>query len=128
MNDFKSGTGGSLAMAGGGTLHVTTWTINKIGINADTTNSGGDGWKSRIPVLKDWNGSCDCPWDDDNIPEGIGFDISDTAVLTATVGASGKAYTGTCIITNVKPVSNANGDCVRVSIEFEGNGALSGPS
>ena len=93
----------------------------------DTTM--GDSWKSHIPGsgIKEWSGSLTCHWDetDTNGQETLVVGASVTLNLHPEGSQStDKYYTGLASITEVKITTKMDGDTIKRSFSFMGNGAL----
>lgn len=98
-----------------------------VGVIEDTAM--GDAWGTHIPGsgIKKWSGSLTCHWDetDTNGQQLLGVGASVTLNLHPEGNQTGdKFWTGTASITEVTLTTPMDGNTIRRSFNFAGNGAL----
>lgn len=91
--------------------------------------SMGDAWKTHIANsgIKEWSGSLTCHWDetDTNGQEALVVGASVTLNLHPEGNLTGDKYwTGTATITEVTVTTPMDGNTIKRSFNFVGNGAL----
>jgi hypothetical protein len=91
--------------------------------------SMGDPWKTHIAGsgIKEWSGSLTCHWDetDTNGQEALSLGASVTLNLYPEGNQSGdKFWTGLASITEVTVTTKMDGETIKRSFNFQGNGAL----
>lgn len=118
---------GGYCKVGSNTLNIQKWTLKKQRDTAEITHSGSGGWRQRKQTLRDSSGSFEMSWDSDDTPESAGFDIGAEITLTMALGDSGQGYVAPAMVKDTNfSVDNQNG-VVMLTVNWEGNGAVSGP-
>lgn len=125
MATYINGFGGSATFAAE-IMPVENWSLNVNAEALDTTNTADAGWESNITGAKSWEGSAKMFFDSADTPTNTLVPGSSGTVSLA-VGATAKAYAGSCRITQVT-IENAAKGVVTVSVSFKGNGALTFPT
>ncbi|WP_178134051.1 phage tail tube protein [Vineibacter terrae] len=102
-----------------------TWSINQ-SVETVDDSSQGDGWKSHLVGMPEWDGEMECWWDETDTTGQEALEIGESVTLNlypmgAATGA--KYYTGTATITRVGMSVPVDGGVSR-SFSFKGNGAL----
>ena len=112
-----SGVNGALTIAGTGTIHFRSWTINHTQDAIDTT-AFTEATRTKVAGIKDWNLSAEGTLDSATAP------ILPTAAsaVVATV-ASGETWTGNVIVTGLTPSVDIGGEAT-ISVTAEGTGTL----
>lgn len=120
-------TGGTPAVVVG----ITNWNIDVKGSADDATGMDSSGKKAFIAGLTEWSGSLSGMWDTTET------DIIDAPILNAgatldvefweTADAGDTHYNGTVIVTSFKPEVAVDG-VVKLSVDFQGSGALTYPT
>lgn len=116
-----SGKGGSLSIGGAAVLGVTSWEIDYKGEAVDVTGMDSSGAKAFVGGLTEWSFSCE-----GNLESGATLPTPAASVALSAVDSADtgyNTYTGTMIITGVKPTTSVDG-AVKYSITAQGTGAL----
>jgi len=116
-----SGKGGSASVGGAAVLGVTSWEIDYKGEAVDVTGMDSSGAKQFVGGLTEWSGTID-----GNLESGATLPTPAASVAVALVDSADtgyNTYSGTAIVTGVKPSTSVEG-AVKYSITFQGTGAL----
>jgi len=109
--------------------YMTDWTITA-SLDVADSSALGDDWRTGVAGLASWNGTMNGHFDLTDTEQAA---IHDALVTSSPTGIVSTArfyvndtnyYSGTIIITGVNP-SAGIGDLVKLSITFQGSGALS---
>lgn len=127
------GDDGKVTFASGVIASVTSWSVDATADTGENTAMMSGGWKTHLPSLKSWTGSCEV---------NISYEGTTNADQTATevpLGTSGAVefypegvtalitagYSGTIIVTGYS-VSSSIGGVITASVSFQGSGTLTG--
>ena len=130
-NTHLVGDDGKITFGSDTVLAVTSWSVDVTGDVADTTSMNNGGWKTSIPSMKSWTGSCETIL---TLDDTTGADITaDDAVIGSTVAVvffadaavGNGTYSGNAIITGYS-VKSSIGDKLTASVTLQGTGALTG--
>lgn len=119
------GKNGKVKLGSNAVASVQKFSVNQNVEAADTTVMG-DTWQTHLTGIPGWSGSVECLYDpaDTNGQVSLGIGDSVTLGLYTDGDATGKKYlTGTASVTSI-PIETDMKGAVKVSFNFQGNGAL----
>lgn len=119
------GKNGKVKLGSNAVAAVQKFSVNQNVEAADTTVMG-DTWQTHLPGIPGWSGSVECLYDPADTNGQVALEIGDSVTLGLyTDGdAVGKKYlTGTATVTSI-PIETDMKGAVKVSFNFQGNGAL----
>lgn len=124
---FHSGQSGYITVTGT-RLDITDWQHTLTARLAEKTNSGSGGHAQFHKVLEEGQGSCNIPWDSENIPDvDITLDTGDEFTFRGYLGDSGKFYQYPAIVESTQVTVNTQNDIIRMTVNYRVNGAVTKP-
>ena len=119
------GKDGVLTVEGTAVAQVTAYSLTETSETAETTSfDSTNGFKTHVPTLKSWEGSCDLVYneqemtDTDLVPGG-----DPKALILYPEGLGTSSYAGNIIITSME-ITGETADVVSATINFTGTGVL----
>jgi predicted secreted protein len=112
-------------LIGASTMGSTvSWSLDISGETADKS-AQGDTWKSHLAGLSGWSGTVEAHFDDDDAAQSAAAILSSATMhfYPEGTGTPKPDWNGTATITGIN-YSTPIGDVVKVSFNFEGDGAL----
>jgi predicted secreted protein len=108
---------------------ATDWTISA-SLDIADSSAMGDDWKSGVAGMASWSGSANMHFDLTDTYQAAVHDALVTASPTGSITTArfyvnaSNYYSGSILITGVNPTAGI-GDLVKLSVSFQGTGALS---
>lgn len=122
------GNEGTVKLGSNAVAEITKFEFTETVTPVDDT-SMGDTYKTHIAGsgIKEWSGSMDAHWDETDTNGQVAMTVGASVTLNlypegATTGD--KYYTGTATITSRSVVTVMDGETIKATFQFLGNGAL----
>lgn len=123
------GKDGVLTVEGTAVAQVTAYSLTETAETAETTSfDSTNGFKTHVPTLKSWEGSCDLVYNEqemtdvDLVPGGDATG-DPKALILYPAGSGTSNYAGDIIITSME-ITGETADVVSATINFTGTGVL----
>ena len=111
----------------GGGIDITGWTLDITGETSDVSDSmpTDAGWKETLSTgYKGWSGTFEGWYLDGTKLPVVSVGAAAEIVLTAETTASNVTFTGNCQVTNTNVVLTIDGEAVKFTATFMGDGVL----
>ncbi len=119
------GKDGVLTVEAQAVAQVTAYSLTETSETAETTSFDSlDGFKTHVPTLKSWEGSCDLVYNEQEMTDTDLAPGGDPKALILYPAGSGTSnYAGDIIITSME-ITGETADVVSATINFTGTGPL----
>lgn len=119
------GKDGVLTVAGQDVAQVTAYSLTETSETAETTSfDSTDGFKTHVPTLKSWEGSCDLVYNEQEMTDAnLEPGGNPKALILYPAGSGTSNYAGDIIITSME-ITGETADVVSATINFTGTGVL----
>jgi predicted secreted protein len=121
-----TGLTGSIGIGSSKVAETSDWKVDYSADMLESTSFGGDGTKTFLPGLKEWNGSTNSNFDQtDTTGQKAMQDafLNGTSVALKLYVDATHYYGGTAYIKKISPAVQVN-QIVKVAFDFQGSGAL----
>ena len=118
------GKDGVLTVEGQAVAQVTAYSLTETSETAETTSfDSTNGFKTHVPTLKSWEGSCDLVYNEQEMTDTDLVPGGDPKALILYPEGTGTTIAGDIIITSME-ITGETADVVSATINFTGTGVL----